>query len=92
MAAVLGAIYEGRPDGWMDNHMGGGNGWWWVMGVGWLVFLAAVVVVVVLLARRPGHHNGRTTPRAAEDVLADRFARGEIDESEFLQRRDALRG
>ena len=92
VTTVFAAIYAGGSNDWMDNHMGGGGGWWWVMGVGWLVFLAAVVVVVVLLVRRPDHRDGRPAPRAAEDVLADRFARGEIDESEFLRRRDALRG
>jgi putative membrane protein len=29
---------------------------------------------------------------SAEQVLADRFARGEIDEAEFVSRRNALRG
>ncbi len=31
------------------------------------------------------------TATNAEQVLADRFARGEIDEAEFVSRRNALR-
>jgi putative membrane protein len=74
---------------WNGDHMGGG--WWWVMGVGWLVFLALLVVLGYVLIRhftqaeRAGQHR-----RAAEDVLAERFARGEIDEDEYRRRRDVL--
>lgn len=60
-----------------------------------LVVLALLVTGVVLLVRH------FTTPRSnaapldattnAEQVLADRFARGEIDEAEFVSRRNALR-
>jgi putative membrane protein len=70
-----------------DNHMGGG--WWWLMGIGWLVFLAIIVGVVLVLVR----HTQRTSvgSRTAHDVLDERFARGEIDENEYRQRRDVLR-
>jgi uncharacterized membrane protein len=60
-----------------DDHMNGE--WWWVMGIGWLVFLAL-------------SEGGGLQRQGAEDVLAERFARGEIDEDEFRRRRDALRG
>jgi len=77
---------------WGDGgHMDGG--WWWVMGIGWLLFLAFIGILVYMLVR---HHTDSGTPRAgrtsaAEDVLADRLARGEIDEEEYRRRRDALR-
>jgi putative membrane protein len=69
------------------DHMD--DGWWWVMGIGWLVLLAAFVVLAVVLVR----HLTRTSPtrHGAEDVLAERFARGEIDEDEYQSRRDTLR-
>ena len=77
---VLAQMFDG-------DHMN--DGWWWVMGIGWLVLLAAVVVLGVVLVR----HFTQTsqTRHGAEDVLAERFARGEIDEEEFRSRRDALR-
>ncbi len=64
-----------------------------------LVVLALIVTGIVLLVR---HYSTRrdevaapasTLPAAthAEQVLADRFARGEIDEAEFVSRRNALR-
>lgn len=83
-AVVLSQIWDGTHD-----HMG--RGWWWVMGIGWLVFLALVAVVTVILVR----HFTQISPArgsSAENVLAERFARGEIDEDEFRRRRDALRG
>jgi putative membrane protein len=70
--------------------MDGGMGWWW-MGGGSLVFLALIVVVVVLLLHRDSDiHERRGT--GADDILAERFARGEIDEDEYRKRRAALRG
>jgi len=68
-----------------DDHMG--SGWWWLMGIGWLIFLAVLVVVGVVLVRHltSGHTRG-----SADDVLAQRFARGEIDEEEYRRRRSAL--
>jgi putative membrane protein len=72
--------------------------WWYVDGWGWggwlistvmmLVFVGAVALVVVALVRQPG--GGR--PEDPERILADRFARGEIDEDEYKRRRYALRG
>ena len=70
------------------DHMGGG--WWWVMGIGWLVFLAALVVLVVVLVRHFSTPAGRANG-TAHDTLAERFARGEIDEDEYRRRRAALR-
>lgn len=72
---------------WNDNHMSGG--WWWAMGIGWLLFLTLVTTAVVLVVRSS---SGRNTGvrGGAEDVLAQRFASGEIDEDEYNRRRDAL--
>ena len=76
-----------------DNHMGGG--WWWVMGVGWLIFLLVLVVLGFLLVRnlaQPRRDEGPPPQRStAEDLLAERLARGEIDEDEYRRRRAALR-
>jgi putative membrane protein len=76
---------------WGDgDHMD--SGWWWVMGVGWLLFLAFIGIIVYLLVRHHTDSAGRAgRASSAEDVLADRLARGEIDEDEYRRRRDALR-
>jgi putative membrane protein len=85
MTAMTGMVLAQMGDG--GDHMG--RGWWWVMGIGWLIFLAVVVVLVVLVVR----HFTADAPRRgnAEDLLAQRFARGEIDEEEYRNRRAALR-
>lgn len=69
--------------------MGGGG--WWMMGGGLLVFVALIVLVVFLVARQPGELQDRTGPRSAGDILAERFARGEIDEQEYRSRLQQLR-
>jgi putative membrane protein len=82
---VLAQMWDG------DDHMGGG--WWWVMGIGWLLFLAFFGFLTFLLVRHftDSDRDGQRRS-SAEDVLADRLARGEIDEDEYRRRRDALRG
>jgi putative membrane protein len=69
----------------------GGWGWgaWLMMGVLLLVFWGLVAWVVVTLVR--GSSPSRRPKRSAEEVLAERYARGEIDKDEFTERRDALR-
>ncbi len=78
-------------DGW-----GWGSGWGWA---GWVllcvvtvVFWAAVITAIVLAVRYAG--GSRNTaggapaygPPRPEDVLAERFARGEIDDDEYRRR------
>jgi len=72
-----------------------------------LVVIALVVWAVVALVRHFSHRDAAaaaalaattavppapaTATTTAEQVLADRFARGEIDETEYVSRRNALR-
>jgi len=53
-----------------------------------LLFFALWIGVWIFVGRR-WHHRDR---RSGESVLAERYARGEIDETEYRQRRDVLRG
>jgi len=77
----------------------GGDGWgiagWIAMAVLMLLFWGGVVTVVIVLLRRPHSGEGATVVRPshheAELILHERFARGEIDETEYLARRTALR-
>jgi putative membrane protein len=70
---------------WYGNGMG-------VWG-GLLMTLSAVVLLALLVAGAVAavRSVGRTTPRSAEDILAERFARGEIGEDEYHRRLDTLR-
>ena len=53
-----------------------------------LFFIGIWVFVIFTLRRRWAGSYGH---RSGESVLAERYARGEIDEGEYRQRRDVLR-
>jgi putative membrane protein len=59
----------------------------------WGLVILGIVVLVRFLARPSQSAGGAGVPRAtAEQVLAERFARGEIDEQEYQSRLATLRG
>ncbi|MGY4742252.1 SHOCT domain-containing protein [Streptomyces sp. ATMOS53] len=76
------------------------SGWgWFTMSVGMLLFWAVLIVFAVLLFRAVSRSSdtrattgtarpGRPLP---EQLLAERFARGEIDEDEYSRRLSVLR-
>jgi len=76
------------------GHMNG-YGWWGMMGLGWimgLIIIGLLVWAVVQAASpRRTEATGPTGARTAESILADRFARGEIDDDEYRRRLDTLR-
>ena len=78
------------------DGMGGGHWWGWVIGAAVLAVVVALIVWVV--GRVVGTHAaaGSSMPTrgrdSAEDVLAQRFARGEIDAAEYHERLATLRG
>jgi putative membrane protein len=56
--------------------------------------IAVIVVIVVLLLRGHGGDNSRvrtSSESRADDILKERFARGEIDKEEYEERRRMLR-
>lgn len=57
--------------------------------IGWFVLVAGIVVAVVWSRRR---HESRAGLRAGESVLAERFARGEIDPADYAAGLRVLRG
>jgi putative membrane protein len=82
----------------MRNYMQGqdvGAWGWFAFSIGMLVLLALFTVLVYVAVRAVGGPAPRTpTPRMStpEVILAERFARGEIDEAEYQRRLAALRG
>jgi putative membrane protein len=63
---------------------------WWVMGV--IVMLACMYFMAKMMMghRDHGDHGDGTSNRSARDILAERFARGEISEEEFEERKRVL--
>ena len=98
LAPTLPALAQpSGADGYGPHMMWGGGGMAWFLGpVMMLAFLAAAVAVVVLVVRwlgGTGPHGHPSSPRqghSARQILEERFARGEIDESEFHKRKQAL--
>jgi putative membrane protein len=76
----------------MDFGMGWGLGWIWML-LFWLIPLLLVLAAVKYLfsgKSQPGGES-REGKGKALDVLEERYARGEINREEFIQKRDDLR-
>jgi putative membrane protein len=67
-------------------------GWGWAgMGLGMLLFWVLLIAAIVLLFRSSsGPGGGRSHERSALDLLKERYARGEIEREEFLQKKHDL--
>jgi putative membrane protein len=86
-----------RYYGWGPHMMGwGGGGYAMILGPFLMIlFLAVLVALAAILARWlgwPGTYPPHQLPpaRTALDILKERFARGEIDKTEFEDRRRVL--
>ena len=63
--------------------------WFWIL---------PIVLIVILLFRRPWRRRwsgrplfGAPLEKSPEDILAERFAKGELDEKEYNDRRTVLK-
>jgi putative membrane protein len=72
------------------------SGWGWLlMTLGMLGFWALVAVLALALLRRPGQPHQQPQPDqqprpGAEEILAERLARSELDPDEYRQRLETL--
>ena len=93
MGPMVGVLAQMMDRGDMDG--GGGHWWAWLIGLAVLaVVIGLVVGAVIRTTTHPQQASSGSPPgrMSAEDVLADRLARGEIDTDEYRQRLGALRG
>ena len=66
-----------------------GPGWWFILiPIFWIALF--VFLFGFLGRRRWAHYRAQEGQRTAESVLGERFARGEIDETEYRQRLEVL--
>lgn len=85
-------VFSDPLDGWSggNSHMSG----WWGGGLMMLIFWGVVIGVIVMIIRTMvSKQNSAGTSLPAEnplEILRARFARGEIDEDEFLRRKKLL--
>jgi putative membrane protein len=73
-------------DGW-----GPGTVFGLLMGALWIAFWVVAIVLVVNAVRRT-RYSGSSRSSDALSILEQRYARGEMDRDEFLERRRVLRG
>lgn len=78
--------------GW-NNYMGWGG--WMTMTIGMVAFWGLVIFAVIAIFGR--NRNGTSSAqqpseRTPQQLLDERFARGEIDADEYHARQKALRG
>lgn len=69
------------------------NGWaWMAMSISMILFWGLVIWAVISVVRSTSAGSGgASAPPDAEQILKERFARGEIDAEEYERRREVLR-
>ena len=72
----------------MDGYGMMAAGWAWMVG-GWAVLVLAILGGAWLISR--SIRNGRPPRETPLDILQQRFARGEIGQSDYEKAREALR-
>ncbi|MGH3653178.1 SHOCT domain-containing protein [Glutamicibacter sp.] len=68
----------------LPAHYGHGPGWFILIPIFWILLIG----LIIFAARR---RHWQQAPAGAESVLRERYARGEIDETEYRQRLEVLR-
>lgn len=69
------------------------SGWhMWGMGWGWIIGFILLLAVIWIVARTTIHNrrNKSSESKSALDTLKDRYARGEIEKSDFDKRKSDL--
>lgn len=74
--------------GW--NNLGMGLGGGWVGLIFMILFWGLIIWLVITLIQRSSNQAGSTKNKSALDTLKDRYARGEIDQQEFKEKKKDL--
>lgn len=88
---VLVAAAAIADSGDWDGHMWSGGGWMWLWGPMMMLSWIAVVGLVAFWATRASQpREGRPGSDRARNILAERFARGELTVEEYRERLRAM--
>lgn len=75
---------------WWGDHMSGwGGGWMWLWGTLMMLAWVAIIAAAIWFLMRTGA--GVRGKSKAEQLLDERFARGELDQDEYRERKAELR-
>jgi putative membrane protein len=92
-------VAAGPGDGWGHMGNGGWSGWMWLWGTAMVLFWVIVIGAAAwLVARAVAPHRAHTPGSGtaglehAREILAERYARGEIGTEEYEERLAKLRG
>lgn len=88
MDLIAAVVLAGYGDHMGGDHMGAW-GWMWLFGLIVVLAVVAAAVAAVVLAVRGGGSAGRSA--GAREILAERYARGEISTEEYHERLEGLR-
>ena len=78
---------------WGNGGYGGGYGWMGMMMP--MIFVIGIILLGMYLFRRNSsqvHTNGHGKQNSGLDILHERYARGEIDSTEYQSRKQDLEG
>jgi len=94
VATTSTAMAQGNGVGRYDHMMWNGGWAHWIMGPLMMILFVGLIVFGIVAVIRwlgPPDQRGRQTGgSSARAILEERFARGEIDEKEFSERKRAL--
>ncbi|HKC76421.1 MAG TPA: SHOCT domain-containing protein [Chloroflexota bacterium] len=80
-----------HPWGGWGPMWGPGGGWMWLWGPFMMALWAAAIAAVIWLVVRSTRPRERSGTDRARQILAERYARGEIAGDEYSERLDQLR-
>jgi putative membrane protein len=87
---VLPELLGFGTDGWRHGW-GPGGGWGWLWGPIALLLWAGLIATVVWFTARSARPRERSGADRAKEVLAERYARGELTTDEYRERLEQLR-
>jgi len=71
--------------------MYGMNGMSWGMGIGWIAGLIILVLVIWAITKNVNSGSSNSSvQKSALDILKERYARGEINQEEFEEKKNVL--
>ncbi len=74
--------------GWCPST--GTWGWFWMF-IGTVALIVITILIIYLLFKEDGVKNTKTALRRPEDIIDERYARGEISTKEYREKKKEIR-